>query len=1079
MWIKAIKWIIGIVTVYAILGFFAVPYALKKIAPEKISEVTNGGDFSISGASFNPFSFHLSLKNLEFKTPHKGKFVSFEEFVINLDPFAYFWKHGVVISDVRFKDPKITIQRDLNGAFNFQWLSELGSDDNESASSPPKLIIEHFEVINGTLDYTDYAEGKSYDLHMGPIGFSLDHIDLRDLSSADGKMRLYATINEGGFIDISGKIDSLSPLMVGGKVAFDSGKLYTPWRYFKEKFPIEVADGTAAFGFDYRFNGADINSTELSNLRFEINKLRVIPKGERQEILNVRNLSLTHGRVFPLKKVFQADALNVNGINLSAHRFRDGKIDWQMYAEEIQKAFPEDENETKEPWQYSLGRVGIDNIALRWNDDAPKEPYESTLSNLSVQTGMISSEETAVISASMQTDALRAIRKRDGVQIAGIEKIGIEGIEVDRMGHFAGVGKVTIIQPDLSLKRLSDNSFDVSQYLYISKSTSKDTSNSPWGYKIAEIEIQNGAIAMIDQVPAKDVALRLDKLDATLRNLSHNPKETNQYTLSSRVNSKGSVELKGEVVRSALHANGRLNIKGFDISLIDPYVEPSTYASLRRGDLSLGIEYDYTPAKASVKGKVGLNDWVLNDTRDNSVLLGWEGIGVTPFIYSYPSNQLKINQLVIDGFYTNALIDKNKVLNYTTLSKQGNSESNVSTASSNQKPFGLEIVKLILRNSSATFSDQSLPLPFKTYIHDLEGSVLGISTAKEMRTFVKLGGGVDQYGLAKIDGSLSTKDPKKFTDIKVKFDNLELKQYTPYSLQFLGYQIDGGKLFLNLGYKIDEGALKGANQVVIKHVELGAEKEGGSPWPLRFVVALLEDSDGVIDIDLPIEGDVNNPDFKYGKIVWQVIGNLFTKAVTSPFRLLGSLMGVDGDKIAAVDFEAGSSVLLPPQIEKLDIVSTMLSKRPKLSLNIYGGWNDEHDVYALKGVKLVQAALKRDKSLKIDTPNAIRLELLEEMAEDTLNPKELKETKKAMRETYTEEPAFVRHFSEYLIAKLIPLQTLEPKELELLAQRRASAINTYLLKTPGFEKRLILKGIETVKSEKSDAVPNRLEIVVP
>jgi hypothetical protein len=186
--------------------------------------------------------------------------------------------------------------------------------------------------------------------------------------------------------------------------------------------------------------------------------------------------------------------------------------------------------------------------------------------------------------------------------------------------------------------------------------------------------------------------------------------------------------------------------------------------------------------------------------------------------------------------------------------------------------------------------------------------------------------------MAKINGKLNTKAPKDFTDIHVNFDNLNLKQYTPYSLEFLGYKIAGGKLYLNLGYVIDHGKLVGKNQVVIKQIELGEEKAGGAKWPLRLVVALLEDSDGVIDIDLPIEGDINNPDFKYGKVVWQVIGNLLTKAITSPFRLLGSLMGLDSedDSLSSVGFEAGEAIILPPEREKLDKLTAMLIKRPKL-----------------------------------------------------------------------------------------------------------------------------------------------------
>lgn len=284
---------------------------------------------------------------------------------------------------------------------------------------------------------------------------------------------------------------------------------------------------------------------------------------------------------------------------------------------------------------------------------------------------------------------------------------------------------------------------------------------------------------------------------------------------------------------------------------------------------------------------------------------------------------------------------------------------------------------------------------------------------------------------------------------------------------------------MDLGYKIDQGKLGAANSVIIKQIELGAEKAGGSPWPLRLVVALLEDSDGVIDIDLPIEGDVNNPDFKYGKVVWQVIGNLFTKAVTSPFRLLGSMMGIESDKLSSIDFEAGSATLLPPEVEKLDQITAILSKRPKLSLAIYGGWDEVGDTRALQGRKLVQAALKRNKNLKIDSTQAMSVELLEVMAEDSLDKKELKELKTLYKEQYPEEAAYVRYYSTALIDKLVVLQPLSSTELQTLAQQRSIAIRDYLMKTPGFEKRLLIKENEAVKREKEEIIPTRLEIALP
>lgn len=1073
-----LKWASGTVALYAAVGFIGLPYVIKNVAPQKIAEATNGGKFSVEKASFNPFTFRLGLKKISFKTPQGGDLVALERFVINLDPLSYLWRGGWVIGDIALSEPKITIRRDEKGDFNFKWLSELGGEEenDQSSSEPLKLIIEHFGLKNGTIDYSDYAEGRAYDLHLGPVGFNLDNIDLRDLSSADGKMRLYATINEGGFIDFNAKIDSLSPLILGGNVGFDSGKLYTPWRYFKEKFPIEVADGTAAFGFDYRFNSADVNNTELTKLHCEIDKLRIIPKGEQRNLFTLGSLRLKESRVLPMKKVFNASALEVNGVTLAAKRSSEGKIDWITYLDEIQKAFPEDENETKEPWTFTLSRVALNNLGAQWSDDAPFEPYQLSVNNLSLESGAIGSDEKVPINLSLRTDALRLSRKRDNIDVAGIEKIALEGIAIDRAGKLAQVDKVFVIQPSIALKRLKDGKIDLSRYAYSSKGSSESSSGAPWGYRVNEIDLANGAVAFVDEVPKRNVTVNLDQLHLNVKGFESDPTRKNGVIFSTRINEKSTFEATSDVVRSPLRAGLHVALRGFDVSMVDPYIEPGTYASLRRGKLSLDADVDYNPSKTLVKGKVALDDWVVNDTRDDSVLLGWEKIGVTPFGYSYPTNALRINQLSIDGFYTNALIDPKKVLNFSTLSKKVASESNVSNGG---RAFGIDIVKLLLRNSSATFSDQSLPLPFKTYIHDLEGSVMGISTTKDVKTFVKLRGGVDQYGLAKIDGSLNTKAPKKYTDIKVAFDNLELKGYTPYSLEFLGYKIDGGKLFLDLGYKIDEGKLNSANHVVIKQIELGAEKEGGSPWPLRFVVALLEDSDGVIDIDLPIEGDVNNPDFKYGKVVWQVIGNLFTKAVTSPFRLLGSLMGIESDKLSAIDFEAGRATLTPPQIEKLDLVTTMLIKRPKLSLAVYGGWDEVHDGYALKSDKLVSLAQKRIKGVKIDSVQAIPLDILEEIAEETVDKKELKVLKAKLEEQYQEEAAFVRHYSASLIDKLVPMQVLNPQELSALGSVRSTAIQNYLSKTAGLEKRLILKGSEKVQGSTSEAIPNRLEIVVP
>lgn len=1073
------------VALYTAAGFWGVPYLLENVVPGKVAEATKGGKFTVEEATFNPYSFHLVLKGVSFKTPENGDLFSLAALSLNVDPAEFVWRGEWTVKEVVLNEPALSVYRNKKGAFNFQWLTELGGDEAEEkeSSTPPRLFVRHFDLVDGRIDYRDEAEGKAYALGVGPIGFGLDNVDLRDLSGANGKLRLYATINDGGFVSVNGNVDSLSPLVVGGNFGFDSGKLYTAWRYFKEKFPIEVADGTIKTGFDFRFDSADVNATELSNLAFELSTLRVIPKGKSHNLLSVGSVRLDRGNVLPLRREFRADAVSIGGIDVAARRSAEGKIDWITYAEQIKAAFPEDENETKEPWKWRIGKVAVENVAAQWSDDAPGEPYRLSLANGRLHAEALSSDEASPLAATVATDGVVLSRQRDSATVASVGAIAVEGIGIDRKGRFAEVAKVRVQNPSASLKRFKDGSLDLSRLLYAAPPPppSDEPSALPWGYRIGEIDLSGGHVALGDEVPTPAVAMTLEGLGVNVKNLHSNPALPLEYRVSTTINAKTALEAHGDLVRSHLRSRGTFDLKRFNAAWVDPYLAPATHASLRRGTVSVAGEYDYAPPKASVKGKVALSDWVVNDGRDNSVLLGWESIGATPFVYAYPDNRLKINQLAVEGLYTNALIDEKRVLNYTTLSKAPKRDANATAgvaAKGGSNPFGIDIVKLLVHDSSATFSDLSLPLPFKTYIHDLNGQVLGISTTKDVSTFVKLRGGVDRYGLARIDGSLNTKDPKGFTDMKVAFDNLELEHYTPYSLQFLGYKIDGGKLFLDLGYKINAGQLRADNKVVIKQIELGAEKEGGSPWPMRLVVALLEDTNGVIDIDLPIEGDVNKPDFKYGKLVWQVIGNILTKAVTAPFRFLSSMLGIESEKLSTIDFEAGSVALLPPQVEKLDRITQMLQKRPKISLEVFGTWSEERDAYVLKGKKLVALALARDKKHIVDSPHAIALEVLEDMADDMIGKKERKGIENRLEEHYKQEAEFVRHYSAELIERLIEKQGVTPQELSALGAARAETIRTYLLKTPGLEARVSLKPSEATKALDSGEIPLRLGVVV-
>jgi hypothetical protein len=180
---------------------------------------------------------------------------------------------------------------------------------------------------------------------------------------------------------------------------------------------------------------------------------------------------------------------------------------------------------------------------------------------------------------------------------------------------------------------------------------------------------------------------------------------------------------------------------------------------------------------------------------------------------------------------------------------------------------------------------------------------------------------------------------------------------TPYSGKFAGRKIDSGKLSVDLEYKVRQRQLAGENKFVINRIKLGERVEGPDVkhLPLDLAIALLEDSNGVIDLDLPISGSLDDPKFSYGKIIWKAIVNVLTKLVTAPFRALGKLLGINSEHLEAIHFDPGSGILTPPEQEKLKTLSEAMAKRPALTLTLEPGYDPEADRRALQ-----EQALRRE-----------------------------------------------------------------------------------------------------------------------
>jgi hypothetical protein len=348
---------------------------------------------------------------------------------------------------------------------------------------------------------------------------------------------------------------------------------------------------------------------------------------------------------------------------------------------------------------------------------------------------------------------------------------------------------------------------------------------------------------------------------------------------------------------------------------------------------------------------------------DEGPFASWRSVGAARVVASVLPNRLDVPELRITGADAKLIIEEDRSFNAARLlvKHEPAAPAPAAAAPSNAEAFPVRIRRVRIQDAKLDFTDLSLRPQFSAKIHELNGVINGLSTSRTARAQLELDGRVDEYGSSRIRGETSLAAPKDSTDVNFVFRNVDMVPASPYSMKFAGYRISEGKISLDLQYKIRDSKLEGDNRIVIERLTLGERVDSPDAMkiPLQLAIAILRDADGRIDLGLPVSGDLSDPKFSYGAIVWKAITNVLAKIVAAPFRALGTMLGVNGEKLEAIEFDAGSSTLLPPEQEKLRQVAQVLGKRETLRLSIPGQFSPSADGAALRA-----QAVRREVALK-------------------------------------------------------------------------------------------------------------------
>ncbi|MGS1078890.1 DUF748 domain-containing protein [Pseudoxanthomonas beigongshangi] len=606
----------------------------------------------------------------------------------------------------------------------------------------------------------------------------------------------------------------------------------------------------------------------------------------------------------------------------------------------------------------------------------------------------------------------------------------------------------------LSLQRL----FPATPVTSAPPSASPSTPGPAWRFNLGEVAVEDAEIDVQDRAVRPASRFRLQALSASARGISLDMDRPVPLRAAATINGDTRLALEGEVVPASAAARLKLDLEGLPLRDVLAYLPAFPALELRSGTLSANGELTLPAAKSGVAtldfaGAGRIEGFSLLEHAGKRQVMAWDRVEISGLHYAQAPDRLEIARVLMRRPFAIVAIEPDRTVNLSRLFATPASASAPATTSG--PPMAIRLDDLQIENGTMAFADTSMDPGFRADIAALRGHIRGLSTAASAQARVDLKGQVvNRFSPVEISGTLNPFAYDERTDLKMSFRNIDLPIFNPYSGRFAGYAIAKGKLSTELHYEIDHRKLEAAHHIVLDQLEWGdaTDSQEKVSLPIRLATSLLKNRQGVIDLDLPVNGSLDDPTFRMWPIVWQVLKNILVKAVTAPFDFIGSLFK-GAEQARYVDFAAGSSELGEPARTSLGALAKALAERPALRLDIPAGTALEGEAEAIAGQRLEAAMLAGRKG----EPAAVealepgeRVDLLEALYRQQLGhkpdiPEAAEEAGQEDQDRKARKAARQSAEAAWLRQALLPRYRPGADELAALGRSRANAVQEALL----------------------------------
>ena len=977
--------VVSLLLIYTLLGFFGLPYAIKNIAPKYLKDYN--ATLFVSDAKFNPFTFELNATNAELNTT--SPLFSTKQIDLKLKPFSIF-KKLVEIDIFRLDEPKVKIARDKKANFNF---SNFISDDNatseDNSTSSINFALNNAKIIKGSFSYSDQNLTKPFNVSFDDINYELSSLNTKKNSA--GSHIFDSNSSLAHKIDLNGDI-KLNPLKIEGNVSINDFSIKPVAISFIDNDTLNLKNAIINLKINYALK-ADENATRI-NLKDGFLNVKGLSLDEGANELSLGELELPKFDLVSKIADKTEAALNLSAINLNDISFKNAIAasvkslnlsDISLLANLNEKS---ELNATAKLKSVGANALKIDEAdrnlanlkdinASNLNINLANNKTALTLEKMAlngINAPLSKSANANVASAgvtntSFTMDGNKSLASLDELNVKNIElkaknkdiasvaDVAIKSISFDLLKMALNIASVDVNKPKFT-SELNDNGLSAVSELGFgeqstkatkaakhtkkvekkaeNKSASKSKENE-FKFDVKNISVNNADIALTHLFEGEKIAHKFDNLFVKVANLSSDFSKPFDAKVAMKSSQKLNLDVDSKIKIEPLDVSAKIKLNDTNLPKYFAYAKPFLEVSLASGQMSADAQLHYAK-DIKADAKVSIKDIRLNGKKTEK-LIAFKSLDLEKI--SFAKNDLAISGVSLNSPFIKAHLSKERKFNLSQIVKEDKNKAKTEAKPESKKVVSkkddelkFSVKNFSLKNGEVDFSDASLFMPFATTISKLNGKLTDID--KKRPSSGEFQGVVGKNGFAQITAKLFPFELKQNTDIKLDFKDIDLTDITPYSGQFVGYKIKKGKLNLNLNYSVVDSKLNGSNFINFDSLTLGekVDSKDAVNLPLSLAISILSDQNNQINIDLPVEGNLDDPDFKYGGVIWAAVKKLFADITLAPFRFLGNALGLGSKDLSSIDFLAGSSELISSEAPKIADFIKLTGSKPKMKLSI-------------------------------------------------------------------------------------------------------------------------------------------------